>query len=126
MAKGRRLPGLIAILGIVGFVVACGQISGTSGTNGGVIPISQSGTYNYSLTITPPPPPPCVSNQGTIQIPCQGPVDCSGFTLTLTSGDTIDTLNGSGSLYFAAGNWTGALEGGGSPDCQWAVTLTPS
>jgi hypothetical protein len=124
----RRFLGIVVGLFLVSFVTsACGQLDGSSSTNGGIVPISQSGTYNYTVTITPPSPPPCPTNDGTIQIPClQEPIDCTGLTLALTSGDTTENLNTSGSLYFAAGNWTGTLQGGGSPECQWTVTLTPS
>lgn len=116
--RRRRLHARVIGLCVVALVtVACGAVSGSSSSNGGVVPISQSGTYSYTVTITSPTPG--VSNQG--------PGDCSGFTLTLTNeGGTIETLAAGGRLYFTAGNWTGALNGSGSTGCQWAVNLTPS
>jgi hypothetical protein len=89
-------------------------IEGSSTTNGGVVPVGQSGTYAYKVTIPSPGPP-------------QLPTDCSAMNLLLTDDSgTIESLGQSGRLYFVAGNWTGSLEGAGEPGCQWKVTLTPS
>lgn len=91
---------------------ACGEIDGTSTTNGGIVPVSQSGTYAYTVTIAP--------------LPSYGPSDCTGAILILTSGSTTNMLNATGSLYFAAGNWTGFLSLGDDATCEWTLTLTPS
>jgi hypothetical protein len=114
--RRRILPPVVGCCVVAFAMVACGAVSGSSSSNGGVVPIAQSGTYSYTAKITPPTG---VSNQGV--------AGCSGYTLTLTSdGGTIETLAASGKLYFTAGNWTGALNGSGGTGCQWAVNLTPS
>jgi hypothetical protein len=92
----------------------CGSGGCSSSTNGGVVPVAQSGTYAYRVTIPSPRPP-------------QLPTDCSGVYLVLTDGSgTIESLGKSGSLYFTAGNWTGSLDGTNTLGCDWKVTLTPS
>jgi hypothetical protein len=109
----RRFLGFLGGLFLVAFVAAaCGEIDGSSSTNGGIVPISQSGTYAYTVTITAPSSVPASQ--------------CSGLILGLADGNVNNTLNATGSLYFAAGNWTGTLSGGGSVECEWTLTLTPS
>lgn len=96
--------------------VGCGgaAVDGSSTTNGGVVPVGQSGTYAYTVTIPPPGPP-------------RLPTDCNGVHLVLTNDfGTIESLGTSGSLYFTAGNWTGSLDGVNGIGCEWKVTLTPS
>jgi hypothetical protein len=116
--RRRRINArFLGLCGVAFVTAACGAVSGSSSSNGGVVPISQSGTYSYTTTITSPTPG--ASNQGS--------GGCSGFSVTLTNdGGTIENLAASGTLYFTAGNWTGALDGSGNLGCQWAVTLTPS
>jgi hypothetical protein len=94
----------------------CGAaaVDGSSTTNAGVVPIAQSGTYAYKVTIPSPGPP-------------RLPTDCSGVHLVLVNDSgTIENLGKSGSLYFSAGNWTGSLDGTNGLGCEWQVTLTPS
>jgi hypothetical protein len=110
------------VLMILGFLAACGSpeptsIEASASTNGGVIPITQAGTYRYA-----------VSDECGI-----------GSTLRLTS-DTgaVDYLGATGTLYLTAGNWTGVggfkfpLSPNGQPfeAClnaqNWHLRLTPS
>ena len=108
------MPLLVAVAVVT---AGCGAaaVDGSSTANGGVVPVGQSGTYAYNVTITPP------GSQ-------QPPIDCSGVNLALTNDSgTIEHLGKSGSLYFSAGNWTGSLEGPtNGAGCEWKVTLTPS
>lgn len=85
--------------------MGCGaaSVNGSSTTNGGVVPIGQSGTYDYTVAIPPPNPP-------------QRTTDCSVVNLVLTDDSgTVESLGKSGRLYFSAGNWTGSLDG----SIQW-------
>jgi hypothetical protein len=107
------MPLMVAVAVVA---AGCGTaaVNGSSTTNGGVVPVAQSGTYAYKVTIPPPSQP-------------QLPTDCNGVHLVLTNDSgTIESLGKSGSLYFTAGNWTGSLDGTNGLGCEWKVTLTPS
>jgi hypothetical protein len=113
MPRVLRMPLMVAVA-VVAAGCGAAEVDGSSTTNGGVVPVAQSGTYAYRVTIPPPGP-------------SQLATDCSGAHLVLTNDSgTIESLGKSGSLYFTAGNWTGSLNGGFGPGCEWKVTLTPS
>ena len=113
MPRVRRIPLMVAVA-VVATGCGAAPVDGSSATNGGVVPIAQSGTYAYKVTIPSTGPP-------------QTPTDCSSVHLVLTDdAGTIEPLGKSGSLYFTAGNWTGSLDGSNGLGCQWKVTLTPS
>ena len=107
------MPLLVAIA-VAAAGCGAAEVDGSSTTNGGVVPVAQSGTYAYKVTIPPAGP-------------SQLATDCGGDHLVLTNDfGTIESLGKSGSLYVTAGNWTGSLNGGFGPGCEWKVTLTPS
>lgn len=113
------------ILGIgvvLAALAACGQmqpIQAGSAVNGGVVAISQAGTYDYSF--------------GHGSWP---------WILFRSEGGSTDELSGSGSIYLTPGNWTGvtgwfsddpacpgfvSVAAGGfcpSAPSAWALTLT--
>jgi hypothetical protein len=116
MPRSHRI---LLMVGLAILAAGCGTpskptIEGSSTTNGGVVPIGQSGTYAYTVTIPTPGPP-------------QLPTDCNGANLVLSDeSGTAESLGKTGTLYFKAGNWTGSLDGTNTLGCEWKVMLTPS
>ena len=102
---------LVVALCLALTTVGCGSsptvIRGSSDSNGGVVVVSESSSYTYSLTV-------CAHNI---------------LRLRSDSGQTDDLAAATGQLYLSLGNWTGtpgvlaeAFEP--SPGCAWSVTLT--
>jgi hypothetical protein len=91
----------------VALIVLClagcsGTIDASADQNDGSFSVSQGGTYAYSF-----PDGDCVPI-ATVSSPycALGLTNSSGQTTTLTAGPEYETTTGS--VYLAAGNWTGA------------------
>jgi uncharacterized protein YceK len=103
---------------------ACG--SPVSASNGDpTVPLSQAGTYSYTLTFTGEPAGcnPQVQQDDLADNGCfVMPMDCAEDRFSLTSdGGSVESLASSGTLYLSAGNWTGSTQA----PCPWTLTLTP-
>ena len=108
-------------------VAGCGPPL-TASSSSATVPVSQAGTFTYSLTFIDVPAQPAGCNP-------QAPIDdlaengcltlavsCAGQPFSLTSdGGSVEPLAASGTLYLGTGNWTGKA----AAPCAWTLTLTP-
>ncbi len=116
----RRYVGPAVLLVLL---AGCGSISGGSGVNGGVIPISEAGTYHYVMTVPVVP----AGYYGPDLLRLSSDTD-SVVMLTPTG----NSGSGSGSVYLSAGNWTGEAgyvsptAGDAAPVCGGGVPVPQS
>jgi hypothetical protein len=112
---------VVLLAGVGLLAVACGSpIQASSGQNSGAFPISQAGTYSYTLD-----PSGCAGSPDFELLSDSGKSDIINI-----AGTTV-----SGQLYLSVGNWTGScgtvLPNGTfsavpADNPGWSITLTPS
>jgi hypothetical protein len=131
LIAGLVLVGVVLGLGgglLLGGLVTGGRgsITATSAMNDGVIPISQAGTYSYSLTW-----PDCKKPTNAFWLENESGVHEPPLRLPDYARQVLPP-NGSkgavtGEVYLAPDNWKGALRYLGEiQECAWSVTLTGS